>query len=74
MGTKMLGPTFPRGLVGPGERDELMGASEPVGLGISELRMGSGVKPLEGSTVLMLPVMEGRSDCVADWTVVAGEL
>lgn len=51
-----------------------MGASEPVGLGMAELRMGSGVKPLEGSTVLMLPVMEGCSDCVTDWMVVTGEL
>jgi len=50
-----------------------MGARESVGEGMSELIMGFGVKPFEGSSVLMVPVIEGSTEVVTDWRVVAVE-
>jgi hypothetical protein len=73
MGTKMSGPASVRGFVGPGASVEEMGAREPVGEGMSELMIGLGSKPLEGRLVLMVPLMEGSTEVVTDWRVVAVE-
>jgi hypothetical protein len=67
----MFGSTSLRGFVGPGSRVEEMGTRDVVGEGMPLLSMGFGVKPLEGRAVLIVPLMEGETDLVTDWRVVA---
>jgi hypothetical protein len=71
MGTKMLGSTLLRGVVGPGARVEEMGTRDVVGEGMPLLSIGFGVKPFEGRAVLIVPLMEGETEAVTDWRVVA---